>query len=163
MRLLFVRHGKAGEREEWMGEGKPDELRPLTKKGIEEFQIVAKHLAKHDKDFDKIFSSPLVRTVQTAEILRDHFELKIEERAELKYTSEPEDLLIFLKSLKPDGSYILVGHDPTLGQFATWMLSGKLDLFIDFKKGAALLMTSTREPAPGEFQLEFLLPPKLIL
>lgn len=160
MRLMLVRHGKAGDRESWSSD---DSQRPLTKKGVDEFHQIAKHIAGFDKNFLKIYSSPLVRTMQTAEILREYYDLKIEERVELAFTSDLEDLLLFIKTLKPEGSYILVGHDPTLSQFGSWLLSGKADLFMEFKKGSAALLTSLRAPAPGEFVLEWLVPPKMII
>jgi len=41
VRILVVRHGPAGDREEWERTGKDDSLRPLTPKGRKEVRKAA--------------------------------------------------------------------------------------------------------------------------
>src|ERR1044071_6657483 len=64
--LYIVRHAIAAERgEEW-----PDDTkRPLTETGITRFKEAVEGLAWMDVDIDEIFTSPLVRARQTAELL----------------------------------------------------------------------------------------------
>src|SRR2546430_11661674 len=65
MQLYVVRHGIVVE----SGEGIPDEWRPLTDKGRRRFQKMARTFAKLGRRLDLILTSPLVRAMQTAEIL----------------------------------------------------------------------------------------------
>lgn len=73
MRVYLVRHGET----EWNSmrklQGQTDI--PLNEYGIELAEITAKELK--DIKFDRIFSSPLIRAVQTAEILRGDRDLEI--------------------------------------------------------------------------------------
>src|SRR6266403_3213768 len=65
MQLYVVEHGIAVEG----GEGIPDEWRPLTDRGRRRFQKTARAFGKLGRKLDLILTSPLVRAVQTAEIL----------------------------------------------------------------------------------------------
>src|SRR3954465_14302529 len=65
MQLYVIGHGIAVE----VGEGTPDEWRPLSDKGRRRFQKVARAFGKSCRKLDLILTSPLVRAVQTAEIL----------------------------------------------------------------------------------------------
>jgi broad specificity phosphatase PhoE len=56
MKLILVRHGEADSKTEGT---------PLTEKGISQAKILSKELKKYD--FDKIYSSPLLRAKQTCE------------------------------------------------------------------------------------------------
>ena len=65
MRLYLMRHALAEE----TSENLPDELRALTSKGRKRAQRVARWLRSHGERPDRVFASPLVRAVQTAEIV----------------------------------------------------------------------------------------------
>ncbi|WP_305043527.1 SixA phosphatase family protein [Geoalkalibacter sp.] len=67
MQLYLVRHAKAVERAFDI----PEELRFLTPEGRERFRAAAAGLRKKGMDPEVIVSSPLVRAVQTAEILAE--------------------------------------------------------------------------------------------
>src|SRR4051812_3566079 len=64
--LYLVRHAIAAERgPEW-----PDDTkRPLTVRGMSRFKEVVRGLNRLDITVDEIFTSPLVRTRQTADLL----------------------------------------------------------------------------------------------
>ncbi len=75
MKLYFVRHGEsvANVLREFSNSG----LRhPLTEKGIEQAQVLAHQLA--DIPFEKIYASPLLRALQTAQIVADKRGLDVE-------------------------------------------------------------------------------------
>ena len=75
MRLYIVRHGIA------VSHGTPgvsDEGRALTEEGIEKMRQAAKGLRSLDFIPEVILSSPLLRARQTAEILLDVLDKKIE-------------------------------------------------------------------------------------
>ena len=64
--LYLVRHAIAAERgDEWPDDSK----RPLTERGIARFRECITGLSKLDVAIDEIFSSPLIRAKQTAELL----------------------------------------------------------------------------------------------
>jgi 8-oxo-dGTP diphosphatase len=62
--FYFVRHAKAGSREDWTGD---DRLRPLTKKGKKQAEELVGDLKKFA--ITAVYSSPFVRCVQTVEPL----------------------------------------------------------------------------------------------
>ena len=67
IRIYLVRHGIAVDPAE-MG-SLDDEARPLTGKGRKRFRRLARAFRDLGEPLDFIFTSPLVRAVQTAEIL----------------------------------------------------------------------------------------------
>ena len=72
MTLYIVRHAKAGKRSEWDG---PDTLRPLSDKGWEQAQAIAKKLIELKPI--ALISSPAVRCMQTLEPLSEAMKIKI--------------------------------------------------------------------------------------
>jgi phosphohistidine phosphatase len=54
----------------------------------------------------------------------------------------------------------LVGHEPDLGELATWLLSGRLDNWMPLKKGGTCLLEFIDEVEAGEAELCWLLKPK---
>src|SRR3990170_3384504 len=64
--LYLVRHAIAAVRgEEWPD----DDKRPLTARGVARFKEEVEGLGKLDVTVDEVFTSPLVRAKQTAELL----------------------------------------------------------------------------------------------
>ena len=159
MNLLLVRHGKAGDHDEWIEQGKSDFDRPLTSKGREEMKDIASRLAKFAGHFDRVVTSPFVRTVQTAEILAKEFDINVESLDALAYTSGIKSAVDWLGKQKEKASLILVGHEPTLSQLAEALLTGRTDGFLAFKKGGSALLTCHGSLYPGSFHLEWLLQP----
>jgi phosphohistidine phosphatase len=74
MNLFLLRHGLAVEREEFHFAS--DHLRPLTAKGKRQLHKIAAAMRAMKLNFDAIFSSPLVRARQTAEIVAMDLKLK---------------------------------------------------------------------------------------
>jgi 8-oxo-dGTP diphosphatase len=77
VKLLLVRHGRAGHRSEWDGD---DRARPLSRRGWKQAEGLVTALAGYD--VSRILSSPYVRCVQTVEPLATARGLKIEEAEE---------------------------------------------------------------------------------
>ena len=69
MELLIIRHGLAGDKTAWAKKGRPDAERPLTKEGRRKLKEAAPGLAKVFGKAELLASSPLVRALQTAELL----------------------------------------------------------------------------------------------
>lgn len=160
MRLLVIRHGLAGDREEFAFTGRPDSERPLTKEGRVKMKRSAAGLAKIVPELDLIATSPLVRAVQTAEVVADAFggmDLTIVD--ELSPEHAPDDLLPWLRSHDPGTVIAAVGHDPHLGFLVGWLLTGRHESFVELKKGAACMLAFDDPPAAGAATLEWAMQP----
>ena len=59
MKLLIIRHGPAGDPEEWEAEGRDDRLRPLTPKGKKEVRKAAAGLRQLVPDARPARDEPL--------------------------------------------------------------------------------------------------------
>ena len=136
MNLYLMRHGLAVER------GTPgydsDRERPLTSKGERKVRRVAEALMRMEISFDAIFSSPLIRAQQTADVLSNEmkFKGKVQFTEHLSPGGGAKELVHLLQHHSGSTKEILiVGHEPDLGQLAATLLSGGDGLTIVFKKG----------------------------
>lgn len=91
MRVLLVRHARAGNRSTWEGD---DLLRPLDKRGRRQAAALPGLLA--DYRIDCLLSSPYVRCIETLEPLAEHLGLPIDLRPELAEGSSAADGLALL-------------------------------------------------------------------
>lgn len=163
MRLLVIRHGVAGDRDEFAFTGRPDAERPLTRDGREKMRRAAAGLASIVSDLDLIATSPLVRAVQTAEIVADAFAGRdIVTLDELSPERPPDDLLPWLRSRDPEASIAVVGHDPHLNFLVGWLVTGRHENFVELKKGAAVLLEFDDPPAAGGAMLIWALTPSVL-
>lgn len=139
MNCVLVRHGIAVEREEWGGE---DDERPLTERGAKRVSQAAAGLLWLEVNFTHIFSSPLVRALETADILQASLSIPsaIKRIDELLPDANPERLLAVFRDLPPECSAVCVGHEPHLGLAASVMLTGKPSTAFPFKKAGACLI-----------------------
>ncbi len=132
MNLYLMRHGIATEGFEWEG---PDETRPLTDAGKVRTRAVLEAL-KNAKglEIDAVWSSPLVRAWQTAEIAADILSLPaIQECAALACGASVEELSEFFASTRPPDRVMLVGHEPDMGHICSILSSAG---HVSFKKAA---------------------------
>jgi phosphohistidine phosphatase len=162
MKLLVIRHGLAGERDEWAGTGKPDSQRPLTDEGRRKMKRGARGLLSIVPRIDVLAASPLVRAAQTAEIVAEEYGggLRIETVAELSPERRPDELLGWLRSQQPGSIAAIVGHEPHLGFLAGWLLTARNDSFIEFRKGGAVMLDFDDPPSGGNAVLAWGLTPK---
>ena len=165
MRLLMVRHGKSMEREEWSRESDSDFERPLTSEGLAEFEKVAIQLRKIVSPIDQIFSSPLRRTVQTADILRKQFsDAKYETSDVLVQSSSFKDFHSFLLKLEwsKDQVVAVVGHENYLSSMLSRLISSTDEVALRFKKGGVAYVDLGLMEGKISGQLLWFLPPKII-
>src|SRR5262249_7194605 len=137
MLVYVVRHASAGDPR---SDPKRDEKRPLDKEGVEQCRQLGRVLAALGVEAGLVISSPLKRATQTAALLSN----------ELGY----EGKLLLDDSLRPDAGFtafrtllqqhrkldviVVVGHNPSISQFASRLVSDdQNDSSIDLKKGAA--------------------------
>ena len=130
--LYLVRHAIAAERgSEW-----PDDTkRPLTERGVSRFKEAVKGLRHLDVTVDEIFTSPLVRARQTAELLAAGLDGKppIKVLDALAPGHSFTSLMSQLAKVAKRRRVALVGHEPDLGELAAHLIGAGRALA--FKKG----------------------------
>ena len=166
MKLYLCRHAAA---EEFARGG--DSQRALTTAGKKDFACVAAGLATLKPPIAIIFTSPYVRTRQTAEILVKALgrpagagkgdRIPIISAAELACGGSPELLLERLKSQKHQPQAMMaVGHEPELSGFLGQLCFGKPGR-VRFKKGAVACVDMDATLTHGELLL--LMQPKHLM
>lgn len=162
MDLYLMRHGIAAPREE--SRGIPDAERPLTEKGVRRTAEVAEGLVALGVACDRIFTSPLLRARQTAEIVAKALKLedRVEEWPELGDRGSNEAFIRRLrvaesKSLK---AVLLIGHEPQFSELTSLLLSGAQDISIDFKKAGVCCLELGSPLKWGQATLRWFLTPK---
>lgn len=116
MDLILWRHAGAED-------GRPDEARPLTARGRKQARGVAKWLAKRLPPRYTLLVSPAVRARETAAPLseRGRVEERVEERVGLG--ARAPGLLEAAGWPEGEGTVVVVGHQPTLGEAAGILLA----------------------------------------
>lgn len=148
MIAYLVRHGVAHP-----DRGGGDFDRALTDEGIHRMRRIAAGLRQTMKVRPAaIWSSPLKRTVQTAELICEALELPDLMLCDwLAPDGDPEAHSTALRSM-PE-AVVLVGHQPGLGALASRMLTGTADsAFLPFKKGAAACIQRSGSDLHGQLQ-----------
>ena len=136
MELYLLRHGAAVEPGTKGYEVDAD--RPLVAKGRKQTRYAVAALKNLDISFDLILTSPLVRARETATLLSQSLKLSrcLELADELKPGSPAEKLIQRLTGRKATPKRVLcVGHEPDLGELASWLLTGTASERFPLKKG----------------------------
>lgn len=162
MKLLIVRHGQAGDREEFAATGQPDELRPLTKDGIREMKDVARALRRLVPRIEKLATSPLLRARQTAEAIASEYGLPILETDALKAESPVGEFEAWARRNATDEVTAIVGHEPHLSGLVAWLIAPSGDAQLELKKAGACLLEFDALPERGAGTLRWLLTPRVI-
>jgi phosphohistidine phosphatase len=160
MNCILFRHGIAVERDEWKG---ADGDRPLTEKGKQRVREVAAGLSRLDVQPTLVWSSPLIRALETAKIVQRllHVRAAVEVVEALLPDASPDSLLSTLHDLPPESCVLCVGHEPHLGLAAAVLLTGKPSQAFPFKKAGACLIELSVPVKPGRGVLRWWLPPSL--
>lgn len=130
--LYLVRHAIAAQRgEDWPD----DDKRPLTARGVARFKESVNGLSRLAVAVDEIFSSPLVRAKQTADILAAGLPGKppVKVLDALSPGHAPNSVLAQLARAAKRRRIALVGHEPGLGELAAHLIGAGRAL--EFKKG----------------------------
>ena len=153
MQIYLWRHGRA---EKNPPSGK-DEDRTLSPEGRNDVIEVADRLFAGGSKPEKIFTSPLARARETAEMIQGFIACPkgLEVLPELKSGAPLEPLMAAaLKEALSLNAFILVGHMPDLG-FLAQRLVGESDPRASLKTGAVLKIELARleEPFGGKIHL----------
>lgn len=155
-----MRHAAAEDREEFARAGGSDDLRPLTADGKRDMREAARGLRNVVPKLDVLAASPLVRAVETAEILGVVYERKHVIIEALRPDSPYEDVARWAREHAKKDFVAIVGHEPHLSGLASWLLAGASTSFVDLKKGAACLLEIEQAPSAGSAMLLWSLTPR---
>jgi len=158
MELFLFRHAEAEPRTAEL----PDERRSLTSKGREHFARGTKGLERLGIELDRIYHSPWLRAIESAELLS----LCLDgETVVTPLLAQPpsRELLDLL-----EGEQVaLVGHEPWLSDLLGWLLFGVRMIdseahsrTLEFGKGGLVWVTG--KPEPGAMTLRAFLQPRML-
>ena len=161
MDIILIRHGEAVETAPGLG----DAGRWLTVKGRRTTRKVGKWLDKRKARRPvEIWTSSLVRAVQSAEIIAREVGMKSEVvvHAQLLPGADPNELLRLVTSYDGEGPLALVGHEPGLSLFARLLIGSEVPVPGLKKSGIYCIDFSPAdsEDKPAEVSFRFGLLPK---
>jgi len=138
MDVLLIRHAESGERD--VAVYPDDDLRPVTVEGRRKMIRLARAMQLMGIRFDMIATSPLVRAVQTAEIVREVFdhERPADVSDTLGHACTPGNVIRLLEQYPNDATVVLVGHEPALSRVAAAMIGAPSETGIALKKGGSI-------------------------
>jgi phosphohistidine phosphatase len=159
MIVYVIRHAAAAER----GALGSDAERPLTKEGVARMKTVAGALCAIGATPSVIYTSPLVRARQTADIFAKALtgDRPIKECEVLRPGHSPAEVVEFLAK-ECAGDVAVVGHEPQLGDLVALMVTGRTKEVVDMKKASACCVEFDNRPAAGKGHIVWHLVPGII-
>lgn len=157
--IYLVRHGIAAERgTAW----RDDARRPLTAQGAARFRTCVRGAVRYGITIDRIFTSPLVRTTQTADLLARGADVtsRVVPLESLAPGHDAAAVLDELAAVASPGAVALVGHEPDLGQLAAYLLGATRP--IPFKKGGMCRIDLERLGSPHLGTLVWFMDPRAL-
>jgi len=164
LQLYFVRHAIAVPHG---SAGFVEEERPLTDEGRQKMHRAAQGIRALKCLPDVIFSSPLVRALQTAEILQSELSEKrdnpvpVEIEKSLSIGGDLEDFLKKLKDRKEE-AVMLVGHEPSMSSWVQSLLGCDPTGSVQLKKGSLCHLALTWVGSRPIVELVALLQPRML-
>lgn len=150
MELILWRHADAED----AAPGKPDAERSLTAKGTKQARRVAAWLKKRLPAEARVLVSPARRAQQTAQALSKRFETV----REVGTIADAQSVLKAAGWPDGDGTVVVVGHQPSLGQTAALAVTGRTGDW-SVKKGAIWWIESRGR---GEAMVRAVIAPDLL-
>ncbi|HAY32962.1 MAG TPA: histidine phosphatase family protein [Ignavibacteria bacterium] len=159
MKIFFARHADAIDH--LTETVKSDALRYLTETGRKKENEVADYLKEYFKDLDMIYTSPLIRAVQTAEIIaaKTGYTGNIGLVNELKSETPVSGAVELIRVSGSFSAVLFVGHEPKLGILLN-ALTGKT-LTNSFSKSGISLTEFL--PDNDTFRFEWYFDPKKMI
>jgi phosphohistidine phosphatase len=161
MELYIIRHAIAyplGKKNDFT-----DEKRALTAEGRDRMREAVKGLRRLGSDFDLMLTSPLVRAVETAEIIASALGVgkkDIEQTDNLAPGASIEALFAEIKKHNGAEAIALVGHQPDLGDIISSIAQGAQSLAIQLKKGGVCCINITETVPALRGELMWLMTPR---
>ena len=158
-RLFLVRHALAAER----GPDWPDDAdRPLTHEGTARMRQIVAGLRELDVKLDVVVTSPLVRAVETAELLVAGLKPvpALQVLQPLSPGTSPARMAEALAAVVAKRGLAVVGHEPGLGELAAWLVGARTPL--EFKKGGVCRIDVEGALSARAGRLVWLATPKML-
>ena len=155
MELLLLRHADADTFAE------TDEARPLSEKGESQAKKVARFCDTHDLAKLRIFTSPVLRALQTAESVAKYLRLEISVAPWLACGMRPETALDRLRECADEKSVMIVGHEPDFSALVAHLVGMPSGAQIEIRK-ASLTRLSVESLEKGGARLDFCVPCRLM-
>jgi len=159
--LYIMRHGIAVVRGSHFED---DSKRPLTPAGKKKVKEISNGLKRLGVVVDWVVSSPLVRAVETAEIVADCLapNVPMDFCDALRPGGSAEGLITFL-ARQPNRKRILVtGHEPDLSLLAARLIGAGRNANLAFKKGGCCLLEFDQMPPKSPAQLIWWATPRVL-
>lgn len=159
MNLFLIRHGEAADKKA----GQSDSERSLTEEGSKVLNSAAKNWKEFIPHFDYLVSSELKRAIQTAEIIRNVYNIKEKVHVDKRLNpgSNTEDIIDIANELSGE-NIALFGHEPDFSEHTSLFISSA-GANVEFKKGAIAKITFHSKARIGAGVLQFLIPPKVFM
>lgn len=137
MQVFLIRHAEAVHETLALG----DPHRHLTANGRRQARAIGDRLRWHDCVPTHIWSSPLVRAIQTAELVASglHSEVAVDTLPALAPDENPRSVIAAITVLAASAIIILVGHEPGLSAVGA-LLVGQSDFASLAKAQAARIV-----------------------
>ena len=135
-----MRHGPAAQ----SSPDGTDRTRPLTDKGRDQTAAAMRGLRRLGVQPVAIFSSPLLRATQTAEIVAHELSAELTIADDLAAGATPDAIIRAAK--KPKGDILLVGHDPDFSAAVSYLLTGDTRTAIDFARSGVVAIEFEAAP-----------------
>ncbi len=153
MDIYIVRHGIAADLDNEIVE---ESFRYLTIHGRNHCRIVAQRLKDMKINFDAVFSSPLVRAVQTAEVFASvlKYDKEIKTAIELIGGSSFSRFMQFIKRHSHYESIAIFGHAPDVNSFSLSLIKENpiKDLQLNFKNSSVCKINYDPSGDTGRFE-----------
>lgn len=148
MRLLLARHAKAVSDGQWVS---GDEARHLKLAGRQHAIEAGRALGAAGEKLDAVLTSPLTRTVQTAELMARGlgWEGIIESCAPLEPGGRLSRFIDALASFPADACVLAVGHEPQMSEWCARLL-GEHSPPRAYHPGTVLVITFPGVAEPGK-------------
>lgn len=160
MLLILVRHAEAGERnpEQWPD----DDLRPITADGRRKQAACARGMKRLGIVAEHLWTSPLLRAVQTADVLAEVLGMNPAEQSDaLGHGCSAQTICQLVGELPPEASVMLVGHEPSFSHAAASLI-GRGDSDLDLKKSGVIGIEFDGVAEVKRGRLAYLLKPRFL-
>jgi phosphohistidine phosphatase len=150
MDLILWRHCEAEP-------GEPDLGRRLTSKGLKQAERMAQWLDSHLPDTCRVLASPADRAQQTAVALQRRF------RTVPELAPGATVAAVLAAANWPDSRepVLIVGHQPTLGAVASFLLSGE-EAYWSVRKGAVWWLSNRAKEGGAAVVLKVVVAPDFV-